>query len=213
MAGKALKSKLRNKQLKPISAMRPATLNKLEKAVLLLFSNHDPSEVSMIQIANAANMSLKTLYNYFGDKQTIIYTILNRVLGRLAIRMIDHLQGIDSVKDRLRKTLWVFFDFIDKSPDAMMVLSTAVPVSRYREIAIYDNKELVDSYLQVLRDGQEQGILNDTVPLSTLFDVFIGFISRLGLMHIIRRNPAPLNDNFDELFIILWRAISKPEID
>ncbi|MEZ7502711.1 MULTISPECIES: TetR/AcrR family transcriptional regulator [Psychrobacter] len=213
MAGKALKSKLRNKQLKPISAMRPATLNKLEKAVLLLFSNHDPSEVSMIQIANAANMSLKTLYNYFGDKQTIIYTILNRVLGRLAIRMIDHLQGIDSVKDRLRKTLWVFFDFIDKSPDAMMVLSTAVPVSRYREIAIYDNKELVDSYLQVLRDGQEQGILNDTVPLFTLFDVFIGFISRLGLMHIIRRNPAPLNDNFDELFIILWRAISKPEID
>ena len=211
MAGKALKSKLRNKQLKPISAMRPATLNKLEKAVLLLFSNHDPSEVSMIQIANAANMSLKTLYNYFGDKQTIIYTILNRVLGRLAIRMIDHLQGIDSVKDRLRKTLWVFFDFIDKSPDAMMVLSTAV--SRYREIAIYDNKELVDSYLQVLRDGQEQGILNDTVPLFTLFDVFIGFISRLGLMHIIRRNPAPLNDNFDELFIILWRAISKPEID
>lgn len=213
MAGKALKSKLRNKQLKPISAMRPATLNKLEKAVLLLFSNHDPSEVSMIQIANAANMSLKTLYNYFGDKQTIIYTILNRVLRRLAIRMIDHLQGIDSVKDRLRKTLWVFFDFIDKSPDAMMVLSTAVPVSRYREIAIYDNKELVDSYLQVLRDGQEQGILNDTVPLFTLFDVFIGFISRLGLMHIIRRNPAPLNDNFDELFIILWRAISKPEID
>lgn len=213
MAGKALKSKLRNKQLKPISAMRPATLNKLEKAVLLLFSNHDPCEVSMIQIANAANMSLKTLYNYFGDKQTIIYTILNRVLGRLAIRMIDHLQGIDSVKDRLRKTLWVFFDFIDKSPDAMMVLSTAVPVSRYREIAIYDNKELVDSYLQVLRDGQEQGILNDTVPLFTLFDVFIGFISRLGLMHIIRRNPAPLNDNFDELFIILWRAISKPEID
>lgn len=213
MAGKALKSKLRNKQLKPISAMRPATLNKLEKAVLLLFSNHDPSEVSMIQIANAANMSLKTLYNYFGDKQTIIYTILNRVLGRLAIRMIDHLQGIDSVKDRLRKTLWVFFDFIDKSPDAMMVLSTAVPLSRYREIAIYDNKELVDSYLQVLRDGQEQGILNDTVPLFTLFDVFIGFISRLGLMHIIRRNPAPLNDNFDELFIILWRAISKPEID
>ncbi|WP_025650717.1 MULTISPECIES: TetR/AcrR family transcriptional regulator [unclassified Psychrobacter] len=213
MAGKNLKSKMGSKELKPISAMRPATLDKLEKAVLLLFSNHDPTEVSMIQIASTANMSLKTLYNYFGDKQTIIYTILNRVLGRLAIRMIDHLQGIDSVKDRLRKTLWVFFDFIDKSPDAMMVLSTAVPVSRYREIAIYDNKELVDSYLQVLRDGQEQGILNDTVPLFTLFDVFIGFISRLGLMHIIRRNPAPLNDNFDELFIILWRAISKPEID
>ena len=197
--------------LKPLSAMRPATLNKLEKAVLLLFSNHDPTEVSMIQIATTANMSLKTLYKYFGDKQTIIYTILNRVLGRLAVRMIDHLQGIDSVRDRLRKTLWVFFDFIDKSPDAMMLLSTAVPASRYREIDIYDNKELVNAFMQVLGDGQREGILNNKVPLYTLFDVYIGFITRIGLMHIIRRNPDPLNDCFDELFIILWGAIKQPD--
>ncbi|MBU5615760.1 TetR/AcrR family transcriptional regulator [Psychrobacter sp. TAE2020] len=213
MENRDLHHKALNKALKPISAMRPATLDKLEKAVLLLFSNHDPTEVSMIQVARTANMSLKTLYNYFGDKQTIIYTILNRVLGRLAIRMIDYLQGIESVRDRLRKTLWMFFDFIDKIPDAIIVLSTAVPASRYREIAIYDNKELVDSFMQVLGDGQQQGILNDTVPLFVLFDVFIAFISRLGLMHIIRKKPDSLNENFDGLFTILWRAISNPEID
>nr|WP_268993056.1 TetR/AcrR family transcriptional regulator [Psychrobacter sp. I-STPA10] len=191
--------------------MRTSTLDKIEKAVIQLFAGHDANEVTMMQIATAANVSLQTLYKYFGDKQTVIYTILDRVLARLAARMIDHLQGIDSVQDRLRKTLWVCFDFVDNHPDAVMVLSTAVPVSRYRNIAIYENEELLSALLTVLSDGQQRHVLNDDVPLYILLDVFMGFISRLGLMHIIRQKSEPMTADFDVLFKMLWRAISKPE--
>lgn len=203
-------SKTESQTLAPLSAMRPATLDKIEKAVRQLFAGYDAHEVTMIQIANAANVSLQTLYKYFGDKQTVLYTIMDRVLGRLAARMMDHLQGIDSVKERLRKTLWVCLDFVDSQPDAVMVLS-AVSVSRFRNIAIYENKELLGAFLTVLADGQSRGVLNDTVPLYILFDVFMGFISRLGLMHTIRQTHAPMNENFDALFGILWRAMAKPE--
>lgn len=196
-------------RLAPLSAMRPATLDKIEKAVRQLFAGYDANDVTMIQIANTANVSLQTLYKYFGDKQTVLYTIMDRVLGRLAARMMDHLQGIDSVKERLRKTLWVCFDFVDSQPDAVMVLS-AVSVSRFRNIAIYENKELIGAFLTVLTDGQRRGVLNDAVPLYILFDIFMGFISRLGLMHIIRQTHAPMNDDFDELFGMLWRAMAKP---
>ena len=165
----------------------------------------------MAQIAKSANVSLQTLYKYFGDKQTLFYTIMDIVLGRLAARIMDHLQGIDSVQDRLRKTLWVCFDFVDSHPDAVMVLSS-VSASRIRNIAIYENKELIGAFLNVLEDGQKRGVLNDTVPLYILFDVFMGFISRLGLMHIIRQTDTPINAEFDALFVILWRAISKPDI-
>ncbi len=196
--------------LAPLSSMRPATLDKIEKAVRQLFAGYDAHEVTMIQIANTANVSLQTLYKYFGDKQTVLYTIMDRVLGRLAARMMDHLQGIDSVKERLRKTLWVCLDFVDSQPDAVMVLS-AVSVSRFRNIAIYENKELLGAFMTVLADGQSRGVLNDTVPLYILFDVFMGFISRLGLMHIIRQTPALMIEDFDALFGMLWRAMSKPE--
>ena len=197
--------------LKPLSAIRTSTLDKIKRAVIHLFAGHDANEVTMMQIATGANVSLQTLYKYFGDKQTVIYTILDRVLARLAARMLDHLQGIDSVQDRLRKTLWVCFDFVDNHPDAVMVLSTAVPVSRYRNIAIYENEELLSALLKVLSDGQQRHVLNDSVPLYILLDVFMGFISRLGLMHIIRQKPEPITADFDTLFNMLWRAISKPE--
>lgn len=195
--------------LAPLSDMRPATLDKIEKAVRKVFAGVDSNEVTMAQIAKSANVSLQTLYKYFGDKQTLFYTIMDIVLGRLAIRIMDHLQGIDSVQDRLRKTLWVCFDFVDSHPDAVMVLSS-VSASHIRNIAIYENKELIGAFLDVLEDGQNRGVLNDTVPLYILFDVFMGFISRLGLMHIIRQTDTPINAKFDALFNMLWRAISKP---
>ena len=195
--------------LAPLSDMRPATLDKIEKAVRKVFAGVDSNEVTMAQIAKSANVSLQTLYKYFGDKQTLFYTIMDIVLGRLAARIMDHLQGIDSVQDRLRKTLWVCFDFVDSHPDAVMVLSS-VSASHIRNIAIYENKELIGAFLDVLEDGQKRGVLNDTVPLYILFDVFMGFISRLGLMHIIRQTDTPINAEFDALFNMLWRAISKP---
>lgn len=196
-------------ELAPLSAMRPATLEKIEKAVRQLFAGSDASDITMIQIAKAANVSLQTLYKYFGDKQTVLYTIMDLVLGRLAVRMIDHLQGIDSVEDRLRKTLWVCLDFVDTHPDAVMVLSK-VSVARFHSIAIYNDKELINAFLSVLEDGQKRGVLVDTVPLHILFDVFMGFINRLGIMHTIRKTDVPLNANFDALFDMLWRSISKP---
>lgn len=203
-------SLMQTRSLAPLSDMRPATLDKIEQAVRKVFAGFDANEVTMAQIAKSANVSLQTLYKYFGDKQTLFYTIMDIVLGRLAARIMDHLQGIDSVQDRLRKTLWVCFDFVDSHPDAVMVLSS-VSASRIRNIAIYENKELIGAFLAVLEDGQNRGVLNDTVPLHILFDVFMGFISRLGLMHTIRQTEAPLNAEFDALFVILWRAISKPE--
>ena len=199
-------------QLAPLANMRPATLDKIEKAVRNVFAGFDPSEVTMAQIAKSANVSLQTLYKYFGDKQTLFNTIMDIVLGRLAARIMDHLQGIDSVQDRLRKTLWVCFDFVDSHPDAVLVLSS-ISVSRIRSIAIYENKELIGAFLDVLEDGQKRGVLNDSVPLYILFDVFMGFISRLGFMHIMRQSHTPINKDFDALFVILWRAISKPEIE
>nr|WP_155587187.1 TetR/AcrR family transcriptional regulator [Psychrobacter sanguinis] len=202
--------RLNDKALAPLSKIRPATLDNIEKAVHQLFAGDNAQEVTMIQIAKAANVSLQTLYKYFGDKQTVFHTIMDRVLGRLAIRMMDHLQGIDSVEDRIRKTLWVVFDFVDTHPDAVMVL-TSISATDIRKISIYENEELIKAFTSVLLDGQKRGVLNDSVPLYVLFDVFMGFVMRIGMMQVVRKANTPLTDSFDDLFNILWRAISKPQ--
>ena len=169
--------------------MRSDTQVRIEKAVLDLFSSRDFHEVGLIDVARTANVSLQTIYKYFGSKEVLVYTMLDVMLGRLAERMIDHLQGLDDVRERLRKTCWVTLDYMDKHPALMLLMFTAVPVSRHRNIDIYESPELM-------------------VSSKVLLDVFMGMIGRIVLMHIVREEKTPLTDQFNELFHILWRAMS-----
>jgi TetR/AcrR family transcriptional regulator, repressor of fatR-cypB operon len=194
-----------------LGSMRPDTLNRIEKAVLDLFSNQDFHEVSLIDVAKAANVSLQTIYKYFGSKEVLVYAMLDVMLGRLAERMIDHLQGIDDARERLRKTFWVTLDYMDKHPAVMMLLFTAVPVSRHQNIGIYESPELMGAFMGVFKDGQARGVLNRRVSAKILLDIFMGIIGRVVLMHIVRREKQSLLEQFDELFHILWRALSADE--
>ena len=188
--------------------MRSDTLARVEKAVLELFSSRDFHEVSLHDVARSANVSLQTIYKYFGSKEALVYSMLDIMLGRLAERMIDHLQGIDDARERLRKTCWVTLDYMDKHPAVMLLMFTAVPVSRHKNIGIYESPELMSAFLGVFKDGQARGVLNDRVSSKVLLDVFMGIVGRVVLMHIVRGEKRPLTAQFDELFHILWRAMS-----
>ncbi|HYR25951.1 MAG TPA: TetR/AcrR family transcriptional regulator [Aquabacterium sp.] len=191
-----------------LATMRADTLLRIEKAVLELFSRRDFHEVSLIDVARNAHVSLQTIYKYFGSKEELVYAMLDVMLGRLAERMLDHLQGIDDVRERLRKTCWVTLDYMDKHPAVILLLFTAVPVSRHNQIGIYESPELMGAFRGVLRDGQARGVLNHTVSSKVLLDVFMGIIGRVILMHIVRGEPRPLIEQFDAIFHIVWRAMS-----
>ena len=191
-----------------LSSMRADTLSRIEKAVLQLFSERDFHEVSLAEVAKAAHVSLQTIYKYFGSKEVLVYAMLDVMLGRLAERMIDHLQGIDNVRERLRKTFWVTLDYMDRHPAVMLLLFTAVPVSKHRNIRIYESPDLINAFLGVFRDGQDREVLNRRVSSKVLLDVYMGIVGRVTLMHIVRREKRSLVDQFDELFDILWRAMS-----
>ena len=194
-----------------LNQMRADTLRRIEAAVLALFSSRDFHEVTLLDVAKEARVSLQTIYKYFGSKEVLVYAMLDVMLGRLAERMIDHLQGIDDARERLRKTFWVTLDYMDKHPAVMMLLFTAVPVSRHQNIRIYESPELMGAFLGVFKDGQSRGVLNKRVSAKVLLDVFMGIIGRVVLMHIVRREKRPLIDQFDELFHIVWRALSADE--
>ena len=175
---------------RPASTKRPAVADAQRhpgadrKAVLDLFSRRDFHEVGLIDVARAANVSLQTIYKYFGSKEVLIYTMLDVMLGRLAERMIDHLQGLDDVRERLRKTCWVTLDYMDKHPALMLLMFTAVPVSRHRNIDIYESPELMGLFgvFRMASPGraQQPGVIK------VLLDVFMGMIGRIVLMHIVR---------------------------
>ncbi|HEX4842994.1 MAG TPA: TetR/AcrR family transcriptional regulator [Limnobacter sp.] len=187
--------------------MRKATLERVEKAVLDLFTTRDFNSVALIEVARSANVSLQTIYKYFGSKEQLVAYVLDSTLSRLANRMIDHLEGIEDYRERLRKTLWVMLDYFDKHPKVILLLTVSIPASRYRDLPVYESPELMGAFLGMLKEGQQKGVLNNAVSSKVLLDVFMGIFGRVVQMHFLRKEDERLIDQFESLFGIVWGAL------
>lgn len=187
----------------------PETRIRIEQAVLDVFAEREFHRVGLIEIARAANVSLQTIYKYYGSKEALLFSSLDAWLGKLAVRMLDHLQGIEDIKERFRKVFWVTLDFFEKNPKVAQMMMSSVYVNTWRKQDNYSNPILFGTFLKVLREGREKGVLNDEVDEKFLLDYIFGVTGRLVQMYIHRGQKEPITKNANQLFEMLWRAIAK----
>lgn len=192
------------------SELDAETRVRIEQAVLDVFSGREFHKVGLIEIARAANVSLQTIYKYYGGKETLLFSSLESWLGRLAHRMIDHLQGIEDYKEKLRKTFWVVLDFFEKNPQVAQLIMSSVYLNTWRRTEAWQSPALFGAFMKVLNEGRTRGILNDQVDEKILLDYILGVLGRLVQMYIHRGQKKPLSEQANVLFEMLWRAIAKP---
>ena len=187
----------------------PETRVRIEQAVLDVFAEREFHRVGLIEIARAANVSLQTIYKYYGSKEALLFSSLDAWLGKLAVRMLDHLQGIEDIKERFRKVFWVTLDFFEKNPKVAQMMMSSVYVNTWRKQDNYSNPVLFGTFLKVLREGRDKGVLNNEVDEKFLLDYIFGVTGRLVQMYIHRGQKEPVTKYANQLFEMLWRAIAK----
>ncbi|MEQ1438697.1 TetR/AcrR family transcriptional regulator [Fontimonas sp. SYSU GA230001] len=192
------------------SQLDPDTQVRIEQAVLDVFANREFHRVGLIEIARGANVSLQTIYKYYGSKEALLFSSLDTWLGQLAARMIDHLQGIEDYKERLRKVFWVALDFIERNPKVLQLMMSSVYINTWRKQGQYEYPELFGTFIRVLAEGRAKGVLNDQVDEKILLDYFLGVLFRLAQSWVQRGMKDSLTKQANVLFEMLWRAIAKP---
>ena len=70
---------------------------------------------------------------------------------------------------------------------------------------------MINMYLEVMRNGQREGILNPHVRAGVLLDFMLGIVQRAFTMWISRGQQGRLTDQATTLFEMVWRAISNPD--
>ena len=198
------------RELRSLDKLATSTRARIETAVLDTFAGREFQKVSLIEIARSANVSLQTIYKYYGDKETLLFSSLDTWLSRLALRMTEHLQGIEDYKERFRKVFWVALEFFQKNPDVALLIMSSVYLNTWRKYDTFRQPAFFNLFMQVIREGREQGVLNDEVGDQYILDFVLGTCSRLISMWIIRGQQEKLTADADQLFEMLWRAISKP---
>jgi len=189
----------------------PATQQRVEDAVLELFSEQEFHRVKLIDVASVAQVSLQTIYKYYGSKEALLFAGLDSWLGDLAKRMIDHLQGIENYKDRLRKVFWVVLKYFEDNPRVAQVIMSTVYLNTWRRDDTFRQPELMSVFLRVLGEGRSQGVFIEELDEKDLLDFILGLATRKVTMWLVRERQEPLAERAPLLFEMIWRAIAKQD--
>ncbi|MBU2648462.1 TetR/AcrR family transcriptional regulator [bacterium] len=193
--------------------LNPDINRRLEKAVMDIFSNNDFHKVGIRDVAQKAGISFSTIYNHFGSKEKLLFAYLDIWLGKLTDRISDHLQGIEDLKEKLRKVFWLQLDYYERHPEFGRILFMTLPMKTWMEDETFKQEKMISTYLDVIHKGQKEGILNPKVRAGVLLDVMLGLVRRFFFMWVARGQTESLAEQANVLFDILWRAISNPNCD
>lgn len=198
-------------QLPDLRKLDADTRARVEEAVLDIFSQREFHRVGLIEVARSANISLQTIYKYYGSKEALLFSTLDAQLQLLADRMLDHLQGIENFKERLRKTFWVSLDYFEKNPRVLQIMLSSVYINTWRKQGNYEHRLLFSNFVKVFAEGRASGVLTDEVDEKVLLDFMQGVVWRTVQSWVIRGMKDPPTQQANVLFEMLWRAISKPQ--
>ncbi len=188
--------------------LRPEVQARLEQAVLDIFSNADFHQANIREVAKRAGVSFSTIYKYYGSKERLVFAFVDIWLGELTERIVDHLQGIEDLKEKLRKVLWLQLDYYERHPHLGRILFLTLPMATWMADETFTQKKMIHLYLDVLKKGQAQGILNSEVRASVLLDFMLGLVQRTVFMWFQRGQKEGLAAQAHVLFELVWRGMS-----
>jgi AcrR family transcriptional regulator len=116
---------IKERQERERMAVRHAILD----AARELFVTEGYRNVSMRKIAERIEYSPAAIYSYFPSKDDIFFALAEEGFQRLAADIQTALEGIPDPLERLRRGLFVFYDFSKVNPEffALMFVDRSVP--------------------------------------------------------------------------------------
>ena len=194
-----------------LDAFNPDIHRRLEKAVLEVFSKSDFHKASIRDVAKKAGVSFTTIYKHYGSKERLVFAFVDVWMGELTDRIVDHLQGIKDLKEKLRKVFWLQLDYYERHAGLGRILFMTLPMKTWMADETFQQRKMIGLLVDVLRQGQEEGVLNPHVRAGTLLDFIMGFVQRSFFMWILRGQKESLAERANTLFEMVWQGMANPD--
>ncbi len=193
-----------------LEELKPEVKKRLENAVMEVFSTSDFHRASIRDVADKAGVSFTTIYKHYESKEKLLFGFVNIWMGDLTERIVDHLKGIEDLKEQLRKVFWLHLDYYERNEGLGRILFMTLPMKTWMTDKSFDQRVRIELIIDVLKKGQLQGIINPNVRAGSLLDFMLGFIQRIFFMWIIRGKQGSLAADANKLFEMVWQGMVNP---
>jgi AcrR family transcriptional regulator len=192
-------------------SFHPDVHERLERAVLDVFSNADFHQASIRDVARKAGVSFTTIYKHYGSKERLVFAFVDIWMGKLTDRVVDHLQGIEDLKEKLRKVFWLQLDYYEHHVGLGRIVFMTLPMNTWMADQTFAQPRMMGMMIEVLKQGQREGALNPHVRAGVLLDFLMGFVQRSFFMWILRGRQESLAGQAAVMFDMVWRGMANPD--
>jgi AcrR family transcriptional regulator len=191
------------------SKIKKATHEKIERAVLKVFSETDFHKANMRQVAKEAGVSFETIYKYYRNKEGLLFYYIKLWLVKSISGMEEHLQGIEHIRERIRKFTWVQNKFYEQNPEIGTIIFMTVPLKTWMEDASFKHLKMINALIKLIQEGQENENINPNIPPQIIVDIWLGIVTRTFTMWIYKKRHKNITSDFNIRFEIFWNGIAK----
>jgi AcrR family transcriptional regulator len=174
------------------------------------FAEKGFDRTTVSEIAKMAGVGDSTIYEYFQGKEDLLFSIPVEKTRFLVENLEEHLRGIKSVEDKLRKLIWHYLYFQENNRDYANILLFELRANKsFYGSKAYDSFKTYNKILiRILKEGQHEGIFRKNADIHLFRDLIFGSIDHTMYGWLLFEKPKSLVEQVDDLFDLIHSAIS-----
>lgn len=181
---------------------------RLYPVVLKQFSMNDFHAVNIRDISKESGISTATLYKYYSSKEDLLFSIIDEKLRELGSLLRMHIEGLEDVREMIRKLLWVTMNYFDKNPELAVTIFITVPLKSFMASKAYIRETEIDILNVVVKKAKKKGAVISEVDFRYFADLYHMITQRQIQNWYLHGMKWNLSDNLTQFFDFFWRVVA-----
>ncbi|MEW6263563.1 MAG: TetR/AcrR family transcriptional regulator C-terminal domain-containing protein [Thermodesulfobacteriota bacterium] len=175
-----------------------------------IFAKKGYDKTRISDISNALNIGDATLYEYFKNKEDILFTIPSERSKYLMDSLEDELNRKQEAELKLRRFVRHYLAFLQANEDYSSILLFELRANKkfYESRAYQDFRKFNRILFGILKLGQEEGVFQTNTDISLCRHMIFGTIDHTVLGWLLFRKPLNLLDQEESLSSIFLDCLN-----
>ena len=181
------------------------------KVATEVFAEKGFHETTIAQIAQIAKIAEGSIYNYFKNKEDLLFSIPEERMEKFLSSLHDHLLGIKGALNKLRKLIWYHLHFYEKNKDYTRILLRDLRQNpRFDQTKAYRMiREYSKIILEIIEEGKKEKSIRKEIDPYILRDLILGSIEHLTIRGFIMGKFPNLSEVAEPLHDLLVSGIGE----
>ena len=182
------------------------------EAALEVFAQKGFLDATISEIAKKASVAEATIYEYFENKENLLFSIPEKKQKESLDLLALQLAGVKGALNKIRKFIWFYFwVFQNNRLWSSVVLMILRPNRKFLNAPAYQLIRVwAQEILKIFKEGQEEGSIRKDINILVARNMFLGTIEHLASRWILMDKPKDLTEFADDTADLIVNAVKTP---